>query len=104
MGLYPSSCIAVVKAFFGGRPGVISSATGAMAQLLVSSQRALHWRPAFADPRTRGPRPTQLEAGTPLNVAGRLRTGSHSVLAFEVPWLQLIHFKVVEARGVEPLS
>ena len=35
VGLYASFCIAVVIAFAGGRPGMISAATGAMAQLTV---------------------------------------------------------------------
>lgn len=36
VGLYSSFCIAVVIAFVGGRPGMISAATGAMALLMVS--------------------------------------------------------------------
>lgn len=35
VGLYASFCIAFVIAFFGGRPGMISAATGAMALLMV---------------------------------------------------------------------
>ncbi|MGG6431982.1 SulP family inorganic anion transporter [Anoxybacillus sp. D401a] len=35
VGLYASFCIAVVTAFVGGRPGMISAATGAMALVLV---------------------------------------------------------------------
>ncbi|PKM22490.1 MAG: sodium-independent anion transporter [Gammaproteobacteria bacterium HGW-Gammaproteobacteria-14] len=35
VGLYASFCIAVVTAFIGGRPGMISAATGAMALLMV---------------------------------------------------------------------
>lgn len=35
VGLYASFCIAVVIAFVGGRPGMISGATGAMALLMV---------------------------------------------------------------------
>ncbi len=34
VGLYASFCIAVVTAFFGGRPAMISAATGAMALLM----------------------------------------------------------------------
>jgi hypothetical protein len=34
IGLYASFCIAVVIAFVGGRPGMISAATGAMALLI----------------------------------------------------------------------
>ena len=36
VGLYASFCIAVVIAIFGGRPGMISAATGAMALVMVS--------------------------------------------------------------------
>jgi sulfate permease, SulP family len=36
VGLYASFCIAVVIAFCGGRPGMISAATGAMALLMVT--------------------------------------------------------------------
>ncbi|UOQ49267.1 SulP family inorganic anion transporter [Gracilibacillus caseinilyticus] len=35
VGLYASFCIAVILAFVGGRPGMISAATGAMALLMV---------------------------------------------------------------------
>ncbi|MEE2022818.1 MULTISPECIES: SulP family inorganic anion transporter [Alkalimonas] len=35
VGLYASFCIAVITAFLGGRPGMISAATGAMALLMV---------------------------------------------------------------------
>lgn len=36
VGLYASFCIAIVIAFFGGRPAMISAATGAMALVLAS--------------------------------------------------------------------
>jgi len=36
VGLYASFCIAVVTAFVGGRPGMISAATAAMAVLMVT--------------------------------------------------------------------
>lgn len=36
VGLYASFCISVVIAFVGGRPGMISAATGAMALLMIS--------------------------------------------------------------------
>lgn len=35
VGLYASFCIAIVTAFLGGRPGMISAATGAMALLMT---------------------------------------------------------------------
>ena len=38
VGLYASFCIAVVIAFTGGRPGMISAATGAMALLMVAAK------------------------------------------------------------------
>lgn len=36
VGLYASFCICVVIAFIGGRPGMISAATGAMALLMIT--------------------------------------------------------------------
>ncbi len=36
VGLYASFCIAIVTAFVGGRPGMVSGATGAMALLMVT--------------------------------------------------------------------
>ncbi|MEO1879317.1 MAG: SulP family inorganic anion transporter, partial [Methylococcales bacterium] len=36
VGLYASFCIAVITAIIGGRPGMISAATGAMALLMVT--------------------------------------------------------------------
>ena len=43
VGLYASFCIAVVIAFTGGRPGMISAATGAMALLMVTWSRIMDW-------------------------------------------------------------
>lgn len=39
VGLYASFCIAVVTAFVGGRPGMISAATSAMALLMITLVR-----------------------------------------------------------------
>ncbi|MDQ2075356.1 SulP family inorganic anion transporter [Marinimicrobium sp. ABcell2] len=39
VGLYASFCIATITAFVGGRPGMISAATGAMALLMVTLVR-----------------------------------------------------------------
>jgi len=39
VGLYASFCIAVIIAFVGGRPGMISAATGAMALVMVNLVR-----------------------------------------------------------------
>ncbi|OAS84041.1 MULTISPECIES: SulP family inorganic anion transporter [Metabacillus] len=45
VGLYASFCIAVVIAFVGGRPGMISAATGAMALVMVTlvADHGLHY-------------------------------------------------------------
>ncbi|GIO02565.1 sodium-independent anion transporter [Brevibacillus halotolerans] len=45
VGLYASFCIAVIIAFVGGRPGMISAATGAMALLMVPlvKEHGLHY-------------------------------------------------------------
>ncbi len=45
VGLYASFCIAVITAFVGGRPGMISAATGAMALLMVTlvKEHGLHY-------------------------------------------------------------
>lgn len=40
VGLYASFCIAVITAFVGGRPGMISAATGAMALLMMTLVKA----------------------------------------------------------------
>ena len=44
IGLYASFCVAAVIAFAGGRPGMISGATGAIALVMVSlvKDHALH--------------------------------------------------------------
>ena len=47
VGLYASFCIAVVIAFTGGRPGMISAATGAMALLMVTLVRQPFTRKPF---------------------------------------------------------
>ncbi|MCO6516970.1 MAG: SulP family inorganic anion transporter, partial [Snodgrassella sp.] len=39
-GLYAAFCIAVITAFTGGRPGMISAATGAMALLIAGLVKA----------------------------------------------------------------
>ena len=39
VGLYASFCIAVITAIAGGRPGMISAATGAMALVMVTLVR-----------------------------------------------------------------
>ena len=41
VGLYASFCICAVIAFVGGRPGMISAATGAMALLMVTLVKSM---------------------------------------------------------------
>ena len=41
VGLYASFCIAVVISIVGGRPGMISAATGAMALVMVTRVKQL---------------------------------------------------------------
>ena len=43
VGLYASFCIAVVISITGGRPGMISAATGAMALLMVTLVKAVSY-------------------------------------------------------------
>ena len=67
VGLYASFCIAVVIAFVGGRPGMISAATGAMALLMVTlvKQHGLEYLLAAT-----------LLTGVLQIIAGYLRLGS----------------------------
>jgi SulP family sulfate permease len=76
VGLYASFCIAVVTAFFGGRPGMISAATGAMALLMVTLVR---------------------EHGLQYLLAATLLTGALQILA---GWLRLGNLMRFVARSV----
>lgn len=67
VGLYASFCIAVVIAFVGGRPGMISAATGAMALLMVTLVREHGLQYLLA---------ATLLCGVLQIVAGYLRLGS----------------------------
>jgi len=67
VGLYASFCIAVVIAFTGGRPGMISAATGAMALLMVTLVRDHGLQYLLA---------ATLLTGVLQIVAGALRLGS----------------------------
>jgi len=67
VGLYASFCIAVVIAFTGGRPGMISAATGAMALLMVTLVREHGLQYLLA---------ATLLCGVLQIVAGYLRLGS----------------------------
>ena len=50
VGLYASFCIAVVIAFVGGRPGMISAATGAMALVMVGLVKEHGWSTCWLQP------------------------------------------------------
>lgn len=43
VGLYASFCIAVIISIVGGRPGMISAATAAMAVLMVTLVKSMVW-------------------------------------------------------------
>jgi len=67
VGLYASFCIAVVTAIAGGRPGMISAATGAMALLMVTLVKDHGIQYLFA---------ATILAGVLQMLAGALRLGS----------------------------
>lgn len=50
VGLYASFCIAVVIAIVGGRPGMISAATGAMALVLASLVKGMDCNTCWRQP------------------------------------------------------
>lgn len=66
VGLYASFCIATVVAFFGGRAGMISAATGAMALLMVTLVKEHGLQYLFA---------TTILTGILQVIAGYLRLG-----------------------------
>jgi sulfate permease, SulP family len=67
VGLYASFCIAIVIAFVGGRPGMISAATGAMALVMVTLVKEHGLAYLF---------PATVLTGIVQIVAGLLRLGS----------------------------
>ena len=96
VGLYASFCIAVVIAFFGGRPAMISAATGAMALVMVGLVRDYGIEYMFA---------ATILTGVIQFILGKLKVGSlirfvpHSVvlgfvnsLAILIFMAQLPHF------------
>ena len=66
VGLYASFCIAVIIAFLGGRPGMISAATGAMALVMVTLVKEHGLQYLFA---------TTILTGVIQMIAGALRLG-----------------------------
>jgi len=75
VGLYASFCIAVIIAFVGGRPGMISAATGAMALLMVTlvKDHGLEYLLAAT-----------LLTGVLQIIAGFLRLGGINALCFPI--------------------
>ena len=94
VGLYASFCIAVVIAFAGGRPGMISAATGAMALVMVAAgQGAWAAVPAggdAADRRAPDRAPGMLRLGALMRFVSRsVITGFVNALAILIFMAQL---------------
>lgn len=89
VGLYASFCIAVVISFFGGRPGMISAATGAMAVVMVTLVRDHGLEYLFAATVLTGI--LQIIAGY-LKLANYMRFVSKSVITGFVNALAIVIF------------
>ncbi|MGP8289565.1 SulP family inorganic anion transporter [Vreelandella zhanjiangensis] len=89
VGLYASFCIAVIIAFTGGRPGMISAATGAMALLMVTLVREHGLEYLFAATLLTGV--FQIIAGY-LKLAELMRFVSRSVVTGFVNALAILIF------------
>jgi sulfate permease, SulP family len=89
VGLYASFCIAVVIAFTGGRPGMISAATGAMALVMVDLVRDHGLQYLLAATLLTGV--LQILAGT-LKLASLMRFVSRSVITGFVNALAILIF------------
>lgn len=89
VGLYASFCIAVITAFFGGRPGMISAATGAMALVMVSLVRDHGLQYLLAATVLTGV--LQIVAGV-FRVGGLMRFVSKSVMTGFVNALAILIF------------
>ncbi|MCP1313233.1 SulP family inorganic anion transporter [Halomonas sp. 707D7] len=89
VGLYASFCIAVIIAFTGGRPGMISAATGAMALLMVTLVREHGLEYLFAATLLTGA--LQIAAGY-LKLADLMRFVSRSVVTGFVNALAILIF------------
>jgi sulfate permease, SulP family len=99
VGLYASFCIAVVIAFIGGRPGMISAATGAMALLMVTLVRDHGLEYLLAATILTGV--LQMIAGA-LKLGNALRFVSRSVMTGFVNALAILIFmaQLTEFRNV----
>jgi SulP family sulfate permease len=99
VGLYASFCIAVVIAFTGGRPGMISAATGAMALLMITLVREHGLEYLLAATLLTGV--LQILAGY-LRLGGLMRFVSRSVVTGFVNALAILIFmaQLPELTGV----
>jgi sulfate permease, SulP family len=99
VGLYASFCMAVVIAFAGGRPGMISAATGAMALLMVTLVRDHGVEYLFAATILTGL--LQIGGGA-LKLGDLMKFVSRSVLTGFVNALAILIFmaQLTEFRGV----
>lgn len=102
VGLYASFCIAVVIAFFGGRPGMISAATGAMALLMATLVKEHGIQYLFAATLLTGV--FQIGAGL-LKLGNLMRFVARSVVVGFVNALAIVIFlaQLPEFRGQGPL-
>ena len=89
VGLYASFCIAVVIAFAGGRPGMISAATGAMALVMVTLVKDYGLQYLLAATLLTGV--FQIIAGV-LKLGGLMRFVSRSVVTGFVNALAILIF------------
>lgn len=89
VGLYASFCIAVVISFVGGRPGMISAATGAMALLMVTLVKEHGLNYLFAATLLTGV--FQIFAGA-LKIGDLMRFVSRSVITGFVNALAILIF------------
>ncbi|MGN6642957.1 MAG: SulP family inorganic anion transporter [Verrucomicrobiota bacterium] len=101
VGLYASFCIAVSIAFFGGRPGMISAATGATALLMVTLVRDHGLQYLFAATLLTGV--LQIIAGV-ARIGSVMRFVSRSVMTGFVNALAILIFmaQLPEFKGAGP--
>ena len=102
VGLYASFCIAVVIAFTGGRPGMISAATGAMALVMVTLVKEHGLEYLLAETILTGI--LQILAGT-FKLGSLMRFVSRSVVTGFVNALAILIFmaQLPEFNGAGPL-
>lgn len=101
VGLYASFCIAVSIAFFGGRPGMISAATGATALLMVTLVKDHGLQYLFAATLLTGV--LQIIAGV-ARIGSVMRFVSRSVMTGFVNALAILIFmaQLPEFKGAGP--